>query len=169
MDFPHVHPQRDGLEVPAVYAATRTDRTKSDPFDAVARVDLADPDRPTEIWSAAEHQFVGEPVFAPRPGGAGPDDGWVIALVYDGLAERTHVCVLDAACVSAGPVAAVPLPLQPYGFYGTWDAGPLSGYPPSRYNTPVRRTISCERFLSCSRCCVTPVRRPPRPATNRSA
>ena len=89
LDFPRVHPLREGLEVPAIYASTRSDRTKSDPFDAIARVDTEDAERPTEIWAATEHQFVGEPVFAPRPDAADADDGWVIALVYDGLA-RAH-------------------------------------------------------------------------------
>jgi len=121
LDFPRVHPQREGLEVPAIYASTRSDRTKSDPFDAIARVDTRDAERPTEIWAAAEHQFVGEPVFAPRPDATDVDDGWVIALVYDGLAARTDVCIFDAARLTAGPVATVELPLQPYGFHGAWD------------------------------------------------
>jgi all-trans-8'-apo-beta-carotenal 15,15'-oxygenase len=122
LDFPRVHPLREGLEVPAIYASTRSDRTKSDPFDAIARVDARDVERPTEIWAATEHQFVGEPVFAPRPGASDPDDGWVIALVYDGLAARTDVCIFEAGRLAAGPVATVALPLQPYGFHGAWDA-----------------------------------------------
>jgi all-trans-8'-apo-beta-carotenal 15,15'-oxygenase len=108
--------------VPAIYASTRSDRAKSDPFDAIARVDARDVERPTEIWAATEHQFVGEPVFAPRPGASDPDDGWVIALVYDGLAARTDVCIFEAGRLAAGPVATVALPLQPYGFHGAWDA-----------------------------------------------
>jgi len=124
LDFPRVHPLREGLAVPAIYASTRSDRTKSDPFDAIARVDLLDGDRPTEVWAALGHQFVGEPVFAPRPDAIDSDDGWVIALIYDGLATCTDVCVFEADRLSAGPVATVPLPLQPYGFHGAWDAIP---------------------------------------------
>ena len=121
LDFPRVHPDREGLDAPAIYASTRADRSKSDPFDSIARIDTRDPERPTEVWTAGEHQFVGEPVFAPRPGAADPDDGWVIALVSDGLAERTDVCVFEAKRVANGPVASVSLPLQPYGFHGTWE------------------------------------------------
>ncbi len=122
LDFPRVHPDRDGLAVPAIYASTRADRSKSDPFDSIARVDAVDLERPTDVWSAGEHQFVGEPVFAPRPGAAGLDDGWVVALVSDGLAGRTEVCVFDAQRIAAGPIASVSLPLQPYGFHGAWEA-----------------------------------------------
>lgn len=121
LDFPRVHPDRDGLAVPAIYASTRADRSKSDPFDSIARIDAVDLERPTDVWSAGEQQFVGEPVFAPRPGAAHDDDGWAIALVYDGLAARTDVCVFEAQRIAAGPIASVPLPLQPYGFHGAWQ------------------------------------------------
>jgi carotenoid cleavage dioxygenase-like enzyme len=107
--------------VPAIYASTRSNRTNSDPFDAIARVDTVDRARPTEVWSAGDGQFVGEPVFAPRPDASDLDDGWVIAVVYDGLARNTKLCVFDSKALPNGPVAAVPLPLQPYGFHGFWE------------------------------------------------
>jgi len=121
MDFPRVHPAREGQSAPAIYAATRSGRVKSDPFDAIARVDTVDRERPTEVWCARDGQFVGEPVFAPRPGGHDLDDGWVVANVYDGSAGNTHLCVFDAGALSQGPIASVPLPLQPYGFHGFWE------------------------------------------------
>lgn len=122
LDFPRVHPMREGVSVPAIYASTRSDRSKSDPFDSIACVDVQDVERPTDVWTAAEHQFVGEPVFAPRPDAAHADEGWVIALVYDGLAKRTEVCIIDARRLASGPIASVSMPLQPYGFHGAWDA-----------------------------------------------
>jgi len=121
MDFPRVHPALEGRAAPAIYAAARSGRVKSDPFDAVARVDAVDRDRPTDVWCAREGQFVGEPVFAPRPDARHPDDGWVVAAVYDGAAKKTQLCVFDANALAAGPIAAVPLPLQPYGFHGFWE------------------------------------------------
>ena len=122
IDFPRVHPELDGRPAPAIYAAARSNRHQSDPFDAIARVDTVDPERPTELWAARAGQFVGEPVFAPRPGAQDPDDGWVIALVYDGRALDTRVCVFDSRSLADGPVAAVTLSLQPYGFHGFWDS-----------------------------------------------
>lgn len=121
MDFPRVHPQQEGRPAPAIYASTRSDRTHSDPFDAIARVDTRDSARSTEVWSAGDGCFVGEPLFAPRPGASDLDDGWVIATVYDGAAETTRVCVFEAQALSNGPIATVPLPLQPYGFHGYWQ------------------------------------------------
>jgi carotenoid cleavage dioxygenase-like enzyme len=66
---------------------------------------------------------VGEPVFAPQPGGRDLDDGWVVALVYDGEKRETKACVFDSKQLAKGPIAAVPLPLQPYGFHGYWERG----------------------------------------------
>ena len=121
MDFPRVHPAREGRAVPAIYASARSNRTNSDPFDAIARVDTEDRARPTDVWSAGDGQFVGEPVFAPRPDASDLDDGWVIAVVYDGVASNTKLCVFDPKALPKGPIAAVPLPLQPYGFHGFWE------------------------------------------------
>lgn len=121
MDFPRVHPQREGHAAPAIYTSTRSDIRYSDPFDAIARVDTVDRARPTEVWAARDGQFVGEPVFAPRPGARNLDDGWVIAVVYDGAAKKTQLCVFEPDALAKGPIAAVPLPLQPYGFHGFWE------------------------------------------------
>jgi carotenoid cleavage dioxygenase-like enzyme len=127
MDFPRVHPAREGRSAPAIYASTRSDPRFSDPFDAIARVDAVDRSRPAEVWCAGEGRFVGEPVFAPRPGARALDDGWVVALVYDGLARSTRACVFESRALARGPVAAVPLPLQPYGFHGFWESPAASG------------------------------------------
>jgi carotenoid cleavage dioxygenase-like enzyme len=122
MDFPRVHPAREGRSAPAIYASTRSDPRLSDPFDALARVDAVDGARPTEVWSARAGQFVGEPVFAPRPGARDLDDGWVVAVLYDGTARRSQLCVFEPKALAKGPIAAVPLPLQPYGFHGFWES-----------------------------------------------
>jgi carotenoid cleavage dioxygenase-like enzyme len=121
MDFPRVHPAREGRSTPAIYASTRGNRSNSDPFDAIARVDTVDPHRPTDVWQAGEGQFVGEPVFAPRPGASDLEDGWVVAVVSDGAAAKTRLCVFEPTRLADGPIASVPLPLQPYGFHGFWE------------------------------------------------
>jgi all-trans-8'-apo-beta-carotenal 15,15'-oxygenase len=119
-DFPRVHPRHDGLETPAVFAATRAERGKSDPFDALVRVDLRDPTRPAQRWRAPDNVFVGEPLFAPSP--EDPSDGHVLALLSDAPRARTTLAVFSARDLAAGPVAAVHAPLLPYGFHGMWDA-----------------------------------------------
>src|SRR5262249_31617692 len=53
---------------------------------SIARFDFERGD--AALWTPPPGQHVSEPVFAPRPGGAGECDGWLLVLVYD---ERAHV------------------------------------------------------------------------------
>ena len=58
----------------------------------------------------------------PRQEGAAEDDGWVLSLVYDGNTGTTDLVVLDAARISAGPVATVHLKHHlPFGLHGSWS------------------------------------------------
>lgn len=62
-----------------------------------------------------------EPTFVARPGAAAEDDGWILSVVHDGNTDRSELVVLDAADVTAAPVARVHLPRRvPFGFHGNW-------------------------------------------------
>lgn len=118
-DFPRVPAHHEGRDAPAVYVATRAEAGHSDPFDTVARVDLRG--GPVSSWQAAPDCFVGEPVIAPASPGEAADAGWVLAMIYDGLGERSTLAVFASDDLAAGPVARVHLPLLPYGFHGEWE------------------------------------------------
>ncbi len=119
VDFPRFHPDHEGRETPLLLGATRKDTRYSDPFDSIIGVDLLDPDRPSQLWTAPETTFVGEPLFAPDP--EHDDRGHVLAILSDGLAKRTRLAVFDARGLAEGPVATVDLPLLPIAFHGDWD------------------------------------------------
>lgn len=114
VDFPRVHPEHEGVRTPTLFAASRADLAHSDPFDSLLRVDLDDPQRPPQLWTAPENVFVGEPLYA-------PESGHVLAMLSDGARHETTLAIFDAAAIDRGPVARVPLPLLPYGFHGAWD------------------------------------------------
>lgn len=121
IDFPRVHPARDGLYTRYVVGACSRLPGVPDPFDSVALVDLEQ--GTTAVWSAGPGEFVGEPLFVPRGGASSEGDAWIVVMVYDGGARRSSLCILDAARVEAGPVATLRLPvLLPYGFHGYWQA-----------------------------------------------
>jgi all-trans-8'-apo-beta-carotenal 15,15'-oxygenase len=120
VDFPRVHPAHEGQETPLLFGASRADLRHSDPFDAVLRVDLRDPERPPQLFFAGEDVFVGEPIFVPSK--ERDDRGHVVVILAHGQEERSSLVVLDASDLEAGPVARAPLPLLPYAFHGTWDA-----------------------------------------------
>lgn len=62
-----------------------------------------------------------EPVFVPRPGAAGEDDGWLLAYVYRHATDTSDVVILDGRSIGDGPIATVHLPRRvPAGFHGAW-------------------------------------------------
>jgi all-trans-8'-apo-beta-carotenal 15,15'-oxygenase len=63
---------------------------------------------------------MGEPIFVPRLERREEDDGWLLALVYEGAEHRSHLYVLDARDVEGEPLAVAHPPHHvPFGFYGT--------------------------------------------------
>ena len=121
VDFPCFHPHHEGRETPMLFGATRRDIRYSDPFDSVIGVDLVDRERPDDLWTAPDNVFVGEPLYAPDLHRDGGGQGHILAILSDGLAERTHLAIFDALDLATAPVASVPLPLLPIAFHGDWE------------------------------------------------
>jgi carotenoid cleavage dioxygenase len=62
-----------------------------------------------------------EPAFVSRPDAEGEDDGWILSVVHDANTDRAELVVLDAADITAAPIARVHLPHRiPFGFHGNW-------------------------------------------------
>lgn len=122
VDFPRVRPDFNGVRTRHVYGVVLMRPGSPDVFDALAHVDLEH--RTTVQWTPGPGRFVGEPLVVPRRDGADERDAWILAMVYDGRALRSSLCILDAARVDAGPIATVRLPvLLPYGFHGEFQPG----------------------------------------------
>jgi carotenoid cleavage dioxygenase-like enzyme len=74
-------------------------------------------------WFYGADEVSGEHVFVPEPGGRAEDDGWLLSMVTDRSTDRSHLAVLDARDVAAGPVARVHVPRRvPLGFHANWFA-----------------------------------------------
>ncbi|TXL70813.1 carotenoid oxygenase family protein [Vineibacter terrae] len=92
--------------------------------NGIVHVDLAT--GRSQIWDPGPIDVAGEPIFVPRRDDAPEGDGWLLAVVYRGAENRSDLVVLDAANVSAGPVATAHLSHRvPAGFHGNWRPGPL--------------------------------------------
>ncbi|MFI6503837.1 carotenoid oxygenase family protein [Nonomuraea typhae] len=64
----------------------------------------------------------GEAVFVPGGGAAG--DGYLMTFVHDRARGDSYLAILDAADLSARPIAQVHLPVRvPAGFHGSWLPG----------------------------------------------
>jgi all-trans-8'-apo-beta-carotenal 15,15'-oxygenase len=128
-EFPVIHPAKVGRQHRYVYSGAAHAPSGNAPLQAILKLD-ADSGQ-SQLWSAAPHGYVSEPVFVPRgPADAAglyttltgaEDEGWVLTLVYDGAADRTDVVILDAQNLASGPIARLHLKHHiPYGLHGTF-------------------------------------------------
>ncbi|MDG2276351.1 MAG: carotenoid oxygenase family protein, partial [Pseudomonadales bacterium] len=66
-------------------------------------------------------RHAGEPVFIPKEGIAGEDDGYLMSLVYDEGKHTSELLILDAQDMARPAIAQVHIPSRvPYGFHGNW-------------------------------------------------
>lgn len=117
-EFPRHNDTLVGNEVRYGYVGTGG----GDFFDSLRKIDLKTGKHADHTFGAG--RFGGEGVFVPNPDGKGEDAGWLLTFVYDRAADKSELVVIDAANVTAKPVARVHLPTRvPYGFHGAWIAG----------------------------------------------
>lgn len=127
-EFPMVHPALVGRDYRYVYigAAHQADGMNA-PLQGIVKVDMQTGEE--KLWSAAPTGYASEPVFIPRsqPDDSGcytqvvgaEDDGWLVALIYDGAKERSAIVILDAQTMEQ--VARLNLKHHvPYGLHGTF-------------------------------------------------
>jgi all-trans-8'-apo-beta-carotenal 15,15'-oxygenase len=88
-------------------------------FDGLVKLDL-ETGRATRV-SLGENTWPSEPVFVRRLGSQAEDDGYLLALVYDGRSHTSHVAVVDARNIEAGPVARAHFDHHvPFTFHGNF-------------------------------------------------
>jgi all-trans-8'-apo-beta-carotenal 15,15'-oxygenase len=130
-EFPYVHPAKAGRQHRYVFMGAAHAPTGNAPLQAILKLDVNSGDR--QLWSAAPHGYVGEPVFVPRSPTAfandlptatltsAEDEGWLLTLVYDAVYDRSDVVILDASDLDRGPVARLHLKHHvPYGLHGSF-------------------------------------------------
>jgi carotenoid cleavage dioxygenase len=62
-----------------------------------------------------------EPVFVAKSGSAPEGQGYLVANVYDAEIDKSHLVILDAENVEAGPIGRAMLDHRvPFGFHGNW-------------------------------------------------
>ncbi len=70
-------------------------------------------------WEPGSSRHANEAFFVPS--GDGEGEGWLLSYVYDHVADRTDLAILDARRVADGPVAEIRMPRRvPHGFHGVW-------------------------------------------------
>jgi all-trans-8'-apo-beta-carotenal 15,15'-oxygenase len=118
-EFPVLHPAYVGQENRYLYMGATHDMPLNAPLQAVLKIDHVTGEQ--QLWSAAPHGFVGEPIFVPRPNGEGEDDGWLLVLTYDGRRQASDLIILDAQNLNKEPIARLHLKHHiPFGLHGSF-------------------------------------------------
>jgi all-trans-8'-apo-beta-carotenal 15,15'-oxygenase len=117
-EFPRHHPGYEGLAHRFSYIASR--HRLSTLYDGITKIDLQNQSEHTYRAGEPGNSYC-EPVFAPRPGGAGEDDGWILTVEYQAAVDRSRLVVFDARDLTAGPCYTAALDHHlPQGFHGNF-------------------------------------------------
>lgn len=114
VEFPHVHPQREGIEHRFAWMRWANDEGR----EGIARVEVET--GAVRAWEPEPELEVGEPILVPRDR-VDEQRVWVLVLCHDRRSDRSCVAVLDGLDPEAGPIAQAwfdqTIPLT---FHGTW-------------------------------------------------
>lgn len=124
-EFPRLDERFAGLDYRfGYYGCEGGAKSRSGGFNAIGRVDHQNGQFSSYDMGA---QFAtSEPVFVPRSSDADEGAGYLVANVYDADIDKSHLVVLDAENIEAGPLAKARLDHRvPFGFHGNWR--PLNG------------------------------------------
>jgi carotenoid cleavage dioxygenase-like enzyme len=119
-EFPRLDERRTGLDYRYGYFACDSNpEFKVGGFNGIGRVDHQT--GKNEIYDVGEACATNEPVFVPKSADSAEGEGFLLANVYDDNKKTTHLVILDAENLSAGPLAKAYLDHRvPFGFHGNW-------------------------------------------------
>ena len=118
LELPRINESYTGRRHDIVYAV---EQPSTEEMRGLSRIDRRTGER--QRFEVAPGDQNSEPVFVPRPGGTGEDDGWLLACVYRRATDTSDVVILDARDIRE-PLATVSLPRRiPAGFHGAWVGG----------------------------------------------
>lgn len=120
-ELPRFNMDRSGQKARYLYTVDTGTTAPGDPYGSKIR--KTDLNFGTQIVSAdhGETRIFGEPVYVPRPGSTEEDDGWILALCFDGEVDKTFMEILDAETLEF--IARVWTPTHiPLGFHGNFQA-----------------------------------------------
>lgn len=119
-EFGTINPGYAAADYRYVYAATGKPGWFL--FDGLVKHDLRTGTE--ERFSFGDGVYGSETAMAPRVGGTGEDDGYLITLTTDMNTDASYCLVFDATRPGDGPVCKLPLPERiSSGTHSTWAPG----------------------------------------------
>ncbi|MFK0573238.1 carotenoid oxygenase family protein [Endozoicomonas sp.] len=115
LEFPMIHPGLGGLKNQFGYATLGAPGQFF--HSGITRIDLNSGIQ--DYYDFGEKIYVGEAIFVPE--GMAEDKGFLLSMALNGDTGKSFLAILDAANISAGPLALVHLRHHtPFSFHGTW-------------------------------------------------
>jgi len=89
--------------------------------NAIARIDLKTGKK--QVYEMSKEFASSEAVFVPQSETSAEGEGYLLSNVYSHKTDKSHLLILDAQNVDAGPLATAHLDHRiPFGFHGNWKA-----------------------------------------------
>jgi carotenoid cleavage dioxygenase len=119
-EFPRLDERRTGLSYRYGYFAGDTNpQFKVGGFNTIGRIDHQT--GRLDLYDVGAGCATNEPIFVPAAPNAPEGKGFLLANVYDDGRKASHLVILDAEQVAAGPLAKAYLDHRvPFGFHGNW-------------------------------------------------
>jgi len=90
LSFTSVNPQLIGKRHQYVFAAIAHGEDDVGPMGGVAKIDVDSGS--SDVWTVSPTEFVSEPMFVRRNESQAEDDGYLITVVFDGVAKKKRCC-----------------------------------------------------------------------------
>ena len=116
-EFGMVSPERQGSLARYSWMASAEKAKGNGPLQVIKKLDLINGEK--YCWSAAPRGFVNEPLMIPNRSSKIEDDGWVVALIWNGERAGTDLVILQAHDLSEKAILELPIAI-PYGLHGSW-------------------------------------------------
>jgi len=88
-------------------------------YNGIGHIDLTNGE--VKTFSEGNGSAISEPVFVPRQANSPEGEGYLLATVYNSQTDKSHLIILDAENIDAGPLARAILDHRvPFGFHGNW-------------------------------------------------
>ena len=117
--FGVINPKVNGMDYNYIYATVGALGNEVTPPQGIGKVDVRT--KTSSTWFPKEHEFCGEPMFAPRrqDDPAGEDDGYILSVLFNGEKKESDLIIFDAKNIQNGPIARIPLGIGiPHGLHG---------------------------------------------------
>ena len=116
-EFAMVNPNKQTLSAEYSWMAVAEKKRGNGPLQAIKKINLSSLEE--SFWSAAPKGFLSEPLMIPKTNSMKEDEGWIIALIWNGERSGTDLVLLSSDTLREEAILELPIKI-PHGLHGSW-------------------------------------------------